>query len=93
MLVCHYASRVDLGSEMTVFRHQTWPYCGVDSRAVEHTARTAMLISHWAGRVLTQSNSLDGKRIRTQVKSVVLISHLHTMFQGQNGDLEGEKDT
>lgn len=75
MLVCHYASCVDLGSEMTMFRHQTWPYCGVNTPEPEHTAKTAMLIIHRAGRILTQYNSLDGKRIRTRAKSIVSISH------------------
>lgn len=78
MLVCHYASCVDLGSEMTMFRDQTRPYRGVNTGAPQHTAKTAVLIIHRFCRVLTQFNSFDGKYVRTQVKSIVSISYSHT---------------
>lgn len=78
MLVCHYTSSMDQGSKMTMFRHQSLPYCWVNTGATENTAKTATLISHWAGRILTQCNSLDGKRIRTRGKSIVSISHSYT---------------
>lgn len=78
MLVCHYASCVDLGSVMTMFRDQTWPYWGVNTGAPAHTAKTAVLIIHRSGRILTQCNSFDGKHVSTQVKSIVSISHFHT---------------
>lgn len=50
MSVCRYASGVCLGSAMTVFRDQTWPYTA--EWAPEHTANAAMLIRHRAGRIL-----------------------------------------
>lgn len=77
-LVCHYASYADLGSEMTMFSDQIRPYCGVNTRAPEYAAKTAMLIIHRAGRILTECNSLDAKQVRTQVKSIVFKSHFHT---------------
>ncbi len=75
MSVCHYASCVDLGSGMTMFRDQTWPYRGVNIRAAEHPAKTVMLIIHRAGRTLNQSNCLDAKHVRTQVRSIVPVSY------------------
>ncbi len=93
MLICHYASCVDLGSEMTMFRDQTWPYCGVNTGAPEHTAKTAMLIIHQAGRMLTRCMSLDAKHVRTRVKSIVSISHSHspcTRGRRQGGLRRGE---
>lgn len=37
-----------------------------------------MLIIHRAGRIgMTQCNSFDAKHVRTQVKSIVSISHFH----------------
>lgn len=40
--------------------------------------KTAMLIIHRAGRIgMTQCSSFDAKHVRTQVKSIVSISHFH----------------
>lgn len=92
-LVCHHASCVDLGSEMTMFfRDQTWPYCGVNIRAAEHTAKTVMLIIQRAGRILNQSNHLDAKHVRTQVKSTVSISHFHTLCSRGRVGRGGERN-
>ena len=56
MLVCHYASCVDPGTEMTVFRDQS----------IRTHWKTPVLIIHRAGRILTQCYSLDGKCARTR---------------------------
>ena len=48
MLVCHYASSVDLGSEMTMFRDQTWPNCGVNTRAAEQHCKNSR-VNHSSG--------------------------------------------
>lgn len=93
LLVCHYAFFVDLSSEMTIFRDQTFPYCAVNTKAPEHTAKTAMLIIRQAARILTQCNSLDGKHVRTNPWSPFL-TFTHTMYQGRKrGFTRGERHT
>lgn len=75
---------------MTIFRDQTWPYCGVHTKAPEHTAKTAMLIIRRAGRILSQCNSLDGKHVRTNPLSPFL-TFTHNVPRAEGGIHKGRK--